>query len=225
MNFLCFFFLPHHVTKQQLNMSGNNYNFPVSVPVGGGTYGEASMLQTSPQLAHQSISPRPSSSETDSGIFRSFLLVFFVKVCLYLRIKIPKNKHFSVVTAEHFSVYPSGAMLEMSNGYPHSSSPIGGSPSPGPSPSGISSNHLNPKCKYFCKYFEIKMEETTKNLRIFNLAALQKQHSPGSQSGRNLRVVIPTQMATGLSSDDNPYSEVNVLFVRSFIVSSERQFL
>lgn len=49
--------------------------------------------------------------------------------------------------AEHFSVYPSGTMLEMSNGYPHSSSPIGGSPSPGPSPSGISSNHLNPKRK------------------------------------------------------------------------------
>lgn len=30
------------------------------------------------------------------------------------------------------SVYPSGGMLEMSNGYPHSSSPLGGSPSPGP---------------------------------------------------------------------------------------------
>lgn len=54
---------------------------------------------------------------------------------------------YSVVMAEHFSVYPSGTMLEMSNGYPHSSSPIGGSPSPGPSPSGISSNHLNPKRK------------------------------------------------------------------------------
>lgn len=63
-------------------MSGNNYNFPVSVPVGGGTYGEASMLQTSPQLAHQSISPRPSSSETDSGIFRSFLL-FFLSLLLF----------------------------------------------------------------------------------------------------------------------------------------------
>lgn len=69
------------------------------------------------------------------------------------------------------------------------------------------------------------MEETTKNLRIFNLAALQKQHSPGSQSGRNLRVVIPTQMATGLSSDDNPYSEVCVFFVRFFIVFSVPIFL
>lgn len=49
-------------------MSSSNFNLPVSVPVGG-TYGEASMLQTSPQLVHQSISPRPSSSETDSGKF------------------------------------------------------------------------------------------------------------------------------------------------------------
>ena len=33
------------------------------------------------------------------------------------------------------SVYPGGSMLEMSNGYPNSSSPgLGGSPSPGPSP-------------------------------------------------------------------------------------------
>ncbi|KAK9497910.1 hypothetical protein O3M35_003810 [Rhynocoris fuscipes] len=33
------------------------------------------------------------------------------------------------------SVYPAGGMLEMSNGYPHSTSPLGGSPSPGPPPS------------------------------------------------------------------------------------------
>lgn len=34
-----------------------------------------------------------------------------------------------------FSVYPGGSMLEMSNGYPNSVSPVlGGSPSPGPSP-------------------------------------------------------------------------------------------
>lgn len=32
-----------------------------------------------------------------------------------------------------FAVYPPGNMLEMSNGYPNSSSPgLGGSPSPGP---------------------------------------------------------------------------------------------
>ncbi len=42
-------------------------------------------------------------------------------------------------------VYPSGSLLEMSNGYPHSTSPLGGSPSPGPSP-GIG-GHLH-KCKH-----------------------------------------------------------------------------
>lgn len=46
---------------------------------------------------------------------------------------------------EQFTAYPSGAMLEMSNGYPHSTSPMGGSPSPGPSP-GIGAHHMN-KCK------------------------------------------------------------------------------
>ncbi|XP_073844234.1 myocyte enhancer factor 2 isoform X8 [Musca autumnalis] len=77
------------------NMSNANYTLPVSVPVAG-AYGD-NMLQTSPQMSHTNISPRPSSSETDS-------------------------------------VYPSGSMLEMSNGYPHSHSPLVGSPSPGPSP-------------------------------------------------------------------------------------------
>lgn len=38
-----------------------------------------------------------------------------------------------------FTVYPSGSMLEMSNGYPNSASPLG-SPSPGPSP-GIGGHH------------------------------------------------------------------------------------
>lgn len=42
-------------------------------------------------------------------------------------------------------VYPTGSMLEMSNGYPHSASPLGGSPSPGPSP-GIGGHHN--KCKH-----------------------------------------------------------------------------
>nr|CAD7439839.1 unnamed protein product [Timema bartmani] len=32
------------------------------------------------------------------------------------------------------TIYPPGTMLELSNGYPNSSSPLGGSPSPGPSP-------------------------------------------------------------------------------------------
>lgn len=80
----------------RVNMTNNSYSLPVSVPVIG-TYNDSSMLQSSPQMAHNSISPRPSSSETDS-------------------------------------VYPAGGILEMSNGYPHSASPLGGSPSPGPSP-------------------------------------------------------------------------------------------
>ncbi|KAG5682016.1 hypothetical protein PVAND_011410 [Polypedilum vanderplanki] len=71
--------------------AANNYTLPVSVPVGA--YNDANLLQASPQMAHQNISPRPSSSETDS-------------------------------------VYPTGSMLEMSNGYP--SSPLGASPSPSP---------------------------------------------------------------------------------------------
>ena len=48
-------------------MGQSNYTLPVSVPVN--TYGE-SLLGSSPQMAHTSISPRPSSSETDSGINR-----------------------------------------------------------------------------------------------------------------------------------------------------------
>lgn len=43
--------------------SSGNYSLPVSVPVG--SYNESNMLQASPQMAHQNISPRP-SSETDS---------------------------------------------------------------------------------------------------------------------------------------------------------------
>lgn len=55
--------------NQQLSSNrmggGGNYTLPVSVPVG--SYSDANMLQASPQMAHQNISPRPSSSETDSG--------------------------------------------------------------------------------------------------------------------------------------------------------------
>lgn len=46
-----------------VGVAGSNYNLPVSVPVG--SY-DQSLLQASPQM-HTSISPRPSSSETDSG--------------------------------------------------------------------------------------------------------------------------------------------------------------
>lgn len=44
-------------------MGQSNYTLPVSVPVN--SFGE-SLLGSSPQMAHTSISPRPSSSETDS---------------------------------------------------------------------------------------------------------------------------------------------------------------
>lgn len=88
-------------------MNSSSYTQPVSVPVNI-SYGDSGLLQSSPQMAHTSISPRPSSSETDS-------------------------------------VYPSGGMLEMSNGYPNSASPIGGSPSPGPSPGLSTSNKQHPK--------------------------------------------------------------------------------
>ncbi|XP_065369405.1 myocyte-specific enhancer factor 2 isoform X13 [Calliphora vicina] len=47
------------------NMTNANYTLPVSVPVAG-AYGD-NMLQTSPQMSHTNISPRPSSSETDSA--------------------------------------------------------------------------------------------------------------------------------------------------------------
>lgn len=50
---------------QQGSMSSSNYPQPVSVPVNI-SYGDSTLLQSSPQMAHTSISPRPSSSETDS---------------------------------------------------------------------------------------------------------------------------------------------------------------
>lgn len=51
------------IASNRMGGSGN-YSLPVSVPVG--SYNESNMLQASPQMAHQSISPRP-SSETESG--------------------------------------------------------------------------------------------------------------------------------------------------------------
>lgn len=46
-------------------MNTTNYTQPVSVPVNI-NYADTGLLQSSPQMAHTSISPRPSSSETDS---------------------------------------------------------------------------------------------------------------------------------------------------------------
>lgn len=59
-------------SNRAMGSSAGNYTLPVSVPVG--SYGDGNLLQASPQMAHQNISPRPSSSETDSGIF-VFLLI------------------------------------------------------------------------------------------------------------------------------------------------------
>lgn len=59
-------------TNRAMTSGSNNYTLPVSVPVG--TYNDANLLQASPQMAHQNISPRPSSSETDSGNNSAFIL-------------------------------------------------------------------------------------------------------------------------------------------------------
>ncbi|XP_047984489.1 myocyte-specific enhancer factor 2 isoform X1 [Leguminivora glycinivorella] len=113
-----------------VGVTGSNYNLPVSVPVG--SY-EQSLLQASPQM-HTSISPRPSSSETDS-------------------------------------VYPSGGMLEMSNGYPGSGSPLGAGCTPSPSPGPAPSPHRHPHKPH--------------------AHAPPPHHSPRHN---NLRVVIPNSM-------------------------------
>uniref|UniRef100_A0A182I3M2 Uncharacterized protein n=1 Tax=Anopheles arabiensis TaxID=7173 RepID=A0A182I3M2_ANOAR len=129
------------------NMATNSYSLPVSVPVSVpviGTYND-SMLQSSPQMAHNSISPRPSSSETDS-------------------------------------VYPSGGILEMSNGYPHSASPLGGSPSPGPSP-------------------EFHFDNAVQTIKQ------SPSGGSGSSGSRSLRVVIPAPMNPTITADDISYVE------------------
>ncbi|KDR18664.1 Myocyte-specific enhancer factor 2 [Zootermopsis nevadensis] len=126
----------NQLNGSRVGMNQGNYSLPVTVPVNS-SYGDSSMLQTSPQMPHTSVSPRPSSSETDT-------------------------------------VYPSGGMLELSNGYPNSSSPLGGSSSPGPGPSPVLSS---------------------KNLQH------AKQHSPAA--GRaNLRVVIPAPQGHSLTADE-----------------------
>lgn len=75
-------------------------------------------------------------------------------------------------------------MLEMSNGYPNSASPIAGcgSPSPGPSPG--------------------------PGLNVSKSLQHTKQLSPGARS--NLRVVIPTPLGPNLTSDEVSYGEVSI---------------
>ncbi|XP_033247616.1 myocyte-specific enhancer factor 2 isoform X8 [Drosophila miranda] len=53
------------VTGAPRQLPNSSYTLPVSVPVPG-SYGE-NLLQASPQMSHTNISPRPSSSETDSA--------------------------------------------------------------------------------------------------------------------------------------------------------------
>lgn len=59
-----------------------NYTLPVSVPVG--SYSDSNMLQASPQMAHQNISPRPSSSETDSGKWMLHSICFSILDILFI---------------------------------------------------------------------------------------------------------------------------------------------
>lgn len=68
---------------QRVTMTGGNYTLPVSVPIPG-SYGESGMLQASPQMAHTNISPRPSSSETDSGLLINFVFFFIGFNFIYL---------------------------------------------------------------------------------------------------------------------------------------------
>lgn len=50
--------------------SAGDYSIPVTVPVPGGAYGtDSAMFKASPQVSHATISPRPSSSEPDTGSF------------------------------------------------------------------------------------------------------------------------------------------------------------
>lgn len=146
----------NQINGQRVTMPGN-YTQQVSVPVNLGGYGDSGssyhLQSASPQMAHTSISPRPSSSETDS-------------------------------------VYPGGGgggMMDMSNGYPNSTSPMAGaggagSPSPGPSPGpgGGGGKHNSSSSK-------------------------GGGHSPGPRS--NLRVVIPNTIASLAGADDVSYSD------------------
>jgi hypothetical protein len=96
---------------------------------------------------------------------------------------------------EGYLVYPSGSMLEMSNGYP--SSPLGPSPSPSP---GLIGHHSSSK----------------------HHLVHSKQHSPSNRS-TNLRVVIPsTPSSSNINSDDMSYGEVSHL---TYSLLSNAKFL
>lgn len=88
-------------------------------------------------------------------------------------------------------------MLEMSNGYPNSSSPLGGSPSPGPSP-----------------------VLTNKALQH------AKQHSPGP-GRTNLRVVIPTPQGHNIGPTEEVSMHTTRIGQKYFVLAkiSRRTYL
>jgi MADS-box transcription enhancer factor 2 len=64
-------------TNRTMGSAANSYSLPVSVPV---SYNDANLLQASPQMAHHNISPRPSSSETDSGNYSFFIFIRLILI-------------------------------------------------------------------------------------------------------------------------------------------------
>ncbi|XKL64773.1 hypothetical protein PGB90_004859 [Kerria lacca] len=143
-----------------------NYSLPLPVQIGNYN-NDSSLLQTSPHMGQNSVSPRPSSSEAES-------------------------------------VYPGGSMLEMSNGYPNSTSPLGGSPSPGPSP-------MPPN-------LQMKIDEPSKmsssttttsarpNLRVV-IPTPHEENNPGHNASLNTPVV--TLQTPVLSSYPGLFSDLN----------------
>lgn len=106
-----------------------------------------------------------------------------------------------------FAVYPPGGMIEMSNGYPPTS-PLGGSPSPGPSPGlGVSGKSGHPR------------------------------HSPQPPPQKaNLRVVIPTSLTQSLADETSydvivikrsqlSYSQTIAITFRQIIIIIEKRKL
>lgn len=120
--------------------SAGDYSIPVTVPVPGGAYGtDSAMFKASPQVSHATISPRPSSSEPDTGSFCEYEGYFEENL---------KNNFLILSINSQFAVFQQGSILEMSNGYPPSTSPLAaGSPSPGPSPNSLGAHHLHNKRK------------------------------------------------------------------------------
>lgn len=56
-----------------------SYTLPMPVPMG--SYNESSLLQTSPHMGQNSVSPRPSSSEAESGKMWRFCVVNLPSAC------------------------------------------------------------------------------------------------------------------------------------------------